>query len=193
MRAVINISTTILVAALLTVQLTACVPIAVGGAAVGGSMAADRRSSGIYIEDHEIEIKADNQISRQLGDKIHANVNSFNRNILITGEAYDEESKAKAESIAKTIENVKNITNELVIGPTSSLSSRSNDAYITSKVKANLLSQNRFPGVYVKVVTEKSSVFLMGIVTHKEAEDAADIARNINGVTKVTKVFEYMD
>lgn len=188
-----HVMTRILVTVAVVSQLAACVPVVVGGAAAGGVMAADRRTSGTYIEDQGIEIKAEKAISDQLGDNVHANVTSFNRNVLITGEAFNEDSKAKAESIAKTIENVRSITNELVVAPSSSMSGRSNDAYITSKVKANMVSENRFPANYVKVVTENSVVFLMGLVTHQEADDAVEIARGISGVEKVVKVFEYMD
>jgi osmotically-inducible protein OsmY len=183
---------TLIAAALLAGNLAGCVPVVAGGAAAGGLMAADRRTSGAYVEDQEIEIKGEKRISDKLGDKIHVNVTSFNRNVLITGEAIDEASKQTAESIVKEIENVRSVTNELIIGGASSLSARSNDSYITSKVKARMLSENRFPANYVKVVTEDSTVFLMGMVTRKEAEDAVEIARGTEGVQKVVKVFEYV-
>lgn len=188
-----HVMTRILVTAVVASQLAACVPVVVGGAAAGGVMAADRRTSGTYIEDQGIEFKAEKAISDQLGDNIHANITSFNRNVLITGEAFNEDAKAKAESIANSVENVRSVTNELVVAPSSSLSERSNDTYITSKVKASMVSENRFPANYVKVVTENSVVFLMGLVTHKEADDAVEIARGISGVDKVVKVFEYLD
>jgi osmotically-inducible protein OsmY len=183
---------TLIAATLLAGNLAGCVPVVAGGAAAGGLMAADRRTSGAYVEDQEIEIKGEKRISEKLGDKIHVNVTSFNRNVLITGEAIDEASKQTAESIVKEIENVRSVTNELIIGGASSLSSRSNDSYITSKVKARMLSENRFPTNYVKVVTEDSTVYLMGMVTRKEAEDAVEIARGTEGVQKVVKVFEYV-
>jgi osmotically-inducible protein OsmY len=183
---------TLIAAALLAGNLAGCVPVVAGGAAAGGLMVADRRTSGAYVEDQGIEIKGEKRISEKLGDKIHVNVTSFNRNVLITGEAIDEASKQTAESIVKEIENVRSVTNELIIGGASSLSSRSNDSYITSKVKARMLSENRFPTNYVKVVTEDSTVYLMGMVTRKEADDAVDIARGTDGVQKVVKVFEYV-
>ena len=178
---------------LMATQLSACLPAVVGGAAAGGVMAADRRTSGIYIEDQGIEIKAEKNIMDQLGDNIHANVTSYNRNVLITGEANDEATKAKAEAIIKGIDNVKSITNELAIDMKSTIANRNSDAYVTSKVKANMLKEGRFPANYVKVVTESSVVYLMGLVTHKEAEDAVEIASSTNGVHKVVKVFEYID
>jgi len=183
----------LLLAIALCTQLSACVPVVVGGAAAGGAMVADRRTSGIYIEDQGIELKAEKNIIQQISGNIHADVTSYNRNVLITGEAIDESSKAKAEAIVKNIDNVRSVTNELVIAGNSSFGSRSNDTYITSKVKANMVTENRFQANYVKVVTENSVVYLLGIVTHKEADDAVDIARSVDGVEKVVKVFEYLD
>lgn len=185
--------TLILISAVLMAgSLSACAPAVVGGAAAGGLMAADRRTSGAYVEDQAIELKAEKRIMENLGDKIHANVTSFNRNVLITGEAIDEPTKQGAESVVKDIENVRNITNELGIAGASSMSSRSNDAYLTSKVKTRMLTENKFPANYVKVVTENSTVYLMGMVTRKEADDAVEIARGTEGVQKVVKVFEYV-
>jgi len=187
-----SLSTFILAAALST-QLTACVPMIVGGAAVGGSMAADRRTSGTYIEDQAIELKASKAIADSLKEKVHANITSFNRQVLITGEVSDDANKKKAESLVKPIENVASIKNYLEIAKNSSLSVRTNDAYITSKVKANFLKENKFSANYVKVVTERGTVYLLGLVTHKEADDAVEIARSIGGVKTVVKVFEYID
>jgi osmotically-inducible protein OsmY len=178
--------------AVMVTTLAGCAPVVVGGAAAGGAMAADRRTSGAYVEDQSIEIKAETQIANQLGDKVHINVISFNRNVLVTGEARDEEGRKKAEMIVKGLENVRNVTNEVVVGMISAMSSRVNDAYLTSKVKARMLAENKFPVQYVKVFTEDSVVFLMGMVTRKEAEQAVEIARNTEGVTKVVKVFEYV-
>jgi len=184
---------TLILAVALSTQLTACVPVIVGGAAVGGSMAADRRTSGTYIEDQAIELKASKAIADSLKEKVHANVTSFNRQLLITGEVSDEANKKKAESLVKPIENVLSIHNYLAIGANSSLSTRTNDAYITSKVKANFIKENKFSANYVKVVTESGTVYLLGLVTHKEADDAVEIARSIGGVKTVVKVFEYID
>lgn len=182
----------LIAAALLAGNLSGCVPVAAGGAAAGGLMAADRRTSGAYVEDQAIELKAEKHIAEKLGDKIHVNVTSFNRNVLITGEAIDEPAKQSAESVVKGIENVRNVTNELSIAGASSISSRSNDTYLTSKVKTRMLTENKFPANYVKVITENSTVYLMGMVTHKEADDAVEIARGTDGVQKVVKVFEYI-
>jgi osmotically-inducible protein OsmY len=183
---------TLITLAVLAGNLAACVPVVAGGAAAGGLMAADRRTSGAYVDDQAIEIKTEKRISDKLGPRVHASVTSFNRNVLLTGEAYDENAKREAEAVAKEVESVRSVTNELAIGPTSTVSMRSGDAYLTSKVKARMVSENRFPANYVKVVTEDSVVYLMGMVTRQEAEDAVDIARNTEGVTKVVKVFEYV-
>lgn len=184
---------TLILAAALSTQLTACVPVVVGGAAAGGAMAADRRTSGTYIDDQAIELKAGKAIADSLNEKVHANVTSYNRQVLITGEVSDEANKKKAESLVRPIENVTSIKNYLEIAKNSSIGSRTNDTYITSKVKANFLKENKFAANYVKVVTENGTVYLLGLVTHKEADDAVEIARSIGGVKTVVKVFEYMD
>lgn len=183
----------LLLAALVCGALSGCAPVVAGGAAAGGLAAADRRTSGAYVEDEAIEWKANNRIKDQLGDKIHVNVTSYNRSVLLTGEAIDEAARTKAESLAKTVENVVRVTNELQVAGASALTARSNDAYITTKVKSAFVTENRFPANYVKVVTENSVVYLLGIVTHKEADDAVDIARSVDGVQKVVKVFEYIE
>lgn len=178
-------------ALLLASQLSGCVTAAVGGAAAGGSIAADRRTAGVYVEDENIELKAFKKMETNLGEESHVNVTSINGNVLLTGEVPSAELKTKAETLAKSIEHVKNITNEIVVGMKSSMSDRANDTFITSKVKANFVAEKDFPSNAVKVVTEASTVYLMGIVTQKEANLAAEIARNTDGVKKVVKVFEY--
>ena len=187
-----SVGTLILVTALGT-QLTACVPVVAGGAATGGLIAADRRSTGAYLEDQEIELKAEKAINDNLKENVHANVTSYNRRVLITGEVSNEANKAKAESVVRPIQNVNRINNQLVIGANSTISSRTNDTYITSKVKTKFISENKFAANLVKVVTENGTVFLMGMVTHKEGDDAAEIASKVSDVKKVVKDFEYID
>ncbi len=184
----------ILLCATLSLSLGACAPAVVGGAAAGGLAAADRRTSGTYVEDEGIEWKSLTRISEALKDKIHINVTSFNRSVLLTGEAADEAARQKAESIAREVQNVRNVTNELTIGLPSSIASRSNDTYLTSLVKGNMIKDNagRFAPIHVKVITENAVVYLMGMVTRKEAEAATEIARNTSGVQKVVTVFEYV-
>ncbi len=175
----------------LSSQLTGCFTAAVGGAAAGGAIAADRRTAGIYVEDENVEIKALQQIRKILSEEAHVNVTSYNLNVLITGEAPTQEAKAEAENIVKAIENVKNITNELVIGPKSTISDRANDTYITSVVKGKFVAEKNFAANNVKIVTEASVVYLMGIVSDYEGRLATEIARTTDGVAKVVKVFEY--
>lgn len=182
----------LLLAVSLTAALNGCVPVIAGGAAAGGLAAADRRTSGAYVDDEGIEWKALAEIEKQLRNKVHVNVTSFNRNVLLTGEALDEEAKKQAESITREIANVRNVTNEMQLGLASAVTDRSRDSYLTSLVKGKMYKENRFPPNYVKVVTEDSVVYLMGMVTRAEADDAVDIARSIDGVEKVVKVFEYV-
>ncbi|MFV1922634.1 MAG: BON domain-containing protein [Methylotenera sp.] len=183
------ISTAFIIAS--SAQLTGCFTAAVGGAAAGGAIAADRRTAGIYIEDENVEIKASQQIRKALSEEAHINVTSYNLNVLLTGEVPTQQAKLEAENIVKAIENVKNITNELVVGPKSSISDRANDTYITSVVKGKFVAEKNFAANNVKIVTEASVVYLMGIVTDYEGRLAAEIARTTDGVAKVVKVFEY--
>ncbi|MXS84848.1 BON domain-containing protein [Nitrosomonas sp. HPC101] len=163
------------------------------GAGAGALMVEDRRSSGMYIDDEGIELKTSRRIEERLGDKVHINVTSFNRNVLLTGEVPDEFSKKEAEKLAMSIENVRNISNEITVAPKSSLSSRSNDALITSKVKARFINNKVFQINHVKVITENGVVYLLGLVTRKEGDTATRIASTTESVIKVVKVFEYLD
>ncbi|WP_041353589.1 BON domain-containing protein [Nitrosomonas eutropha] len=163
------------------------------GAGAGALMVEDRRSSGMYIDDEGIELKTSRRIGERLGDRVHVNVTSFNRNVLLTGEAPDEFTKKEIEKLAMSIENVQNISNEITIAPKSSLSSRSNDALITSKVKARFINNKVFQMNHIKVVTENGVVYLLGLVTRKEGDTATRIASTTESVLKVVKVFEYLD
>jgi osmotically-inducible protein OsmY len=174
-------------------SIAACVPAIVGGAAVGTSVAADRRTTGIYVEDENIEIKATRKMETNLGEESHVNVTSFNQNVLLTGQVPDAERKAKAESLMKEVEQVRTVTNEIVISPKADLSTRASDTYLTSKIKTLFLTENKFQANHVKVVTENSVVYLMGLVTKEESDAAVDIASNAGGVEKVVKVFEYIN
>jgi len=181
-------------AVVLSTQLTACGPVIVGGAAAAGVVAADRRTSGTFLEDQSIELKTKNAIVDNIGAaNIDVSVTSFNRNVLLTGQALDEATRTKAETVAKTIENVRTITNEITVEPKNTFTQNNNDGYVTSKVKGRMLKENRFPANYVKVVTESGVVYLMGLVTAQEAEAAVEIARGTDGVQKVVKVFEYIE
>ena len=172
--------------------LSACVPLVVGGAVAGTVAASDRRTFGAQTEDKTISVKADLKMPNVVGDAGHVNVNSFNRRVLITGEVRDAAMKAAVEREVKAIEGVVMVVNELEIAGPSSYTSRSNDALITTKVKASLVDAKDISANSFKVVTERGAVYLMGRVTQREATQAAEIARGVNGVNKVVKVFEYI-
>lgn len=180
-----------------TIWLSSCVPlVATGigvGAGTGALMSEDRRSTGIFIEDEAIELKASRRITQQLGSNVHINVTSFNRNVLLTGETPNDAMKNEAEKLALSIDNVRKVFNEITIAENSALSSRTNDSIITSKVKGRFISERKFRANYVKVVTENSVVYLLGLVTREEGEDASQIASTTAGVTRVVKVFEYLN
>ena len=170
-----------------------CAPLIVTGAVAGGAMVAvDRRQPDIMATDERIELQASSRISERLKDQGHVNVTSFNRQVLLTGEATTEALKQEAEKIAQGVSEVRGVVNEIQIGPPSSLGARSNDAYITSVVKSRMVGADKFNPIHVKVVTEASVVFLMGLVTRKEAEDATQVARTTSGVKRVVRVFEYI-
>jgi osmotically-inducible protein OsmY len=184
-----NSRTLILLAALVPV-LSGCFGAAAVGVGAGALMVADRRLSETYLADEGIEIRAANRISEKYGDRVHVNVTSYNRMVLLSGEVPDAATKAEIEKIAAGVPNVKAISNELQVAGNSSLSSRSNDVLLTSKVKARFIDANRFSVNHVKVVTEDAVVHLLGLVTQAEANAAVEIARTTAGVKKVVRVFE---
>jgi osmotically-inducible protein OsmY len=170
----------------------ACAPIAVGAAAGGAIiMADDRRTTGIYIEDENIEWKA----LRVINDTVpaaHANATSYNRKVLLTGEAPSDADKKKIADAVSRIASVREVTNEMQVAGNSSLASRGSDGLITSNVKARMVNNGKFSPNHVKVLTEQGVVYLMGLVTESEGNAAAEIARTTSGVTRVVKVFEYI-
>jgi len=172
--------------------LAGCVPVLIAGAAGGAAMVAtDRRSAGAQVDDESIELKIATQASSQFGERIHLNVTSYNGIVLLTGEVPDQAALASVGSLAKNTEKVRSVHNEMVVGPNSDFSARSNDTYITSKVKTRMLEANKFPPNVVKVVTERSVVYLMGIVSKEEGDAAAEIAATTAGVARVVKFFQY--
>jgi osmotically-inducible protein OsmY len=172
--------------------LQGCVPAMFVGVGAGALMATDRRTSGTYVEDESIEWKASNLVRQHFGSINHVNVTSYNRNVLITGEVQDEHTSAEIQRLVGTVSNVRGVANELVIAPPSSFQSRSNDAGITTIIKAKFVNNKVFVPSHVKVVTEAGSVFMLGLVTQAEAEHAEEIARTSSGVKKVVRVFEYI-
>ena len=160
------------------------------GAGAGALLLADRRNSEIFIADEGMEIRAANRITEKYGDKVHVNVTSYNRMLLLTGEVPTEVIKADVEKLASGVPNIKSISNELAIAGPSSFGGRSNDIYLTSKVKARFVDAGKFAANHVKVVTEAGVVFLLGMVTQAEANAAVEITRTTGGVQKVVRVFE---
>jgi len=171
--------------------LQGCGALVVGGAAVTAVMVSDRRTSGTYIEDETIEWKVVNLMRNDFGSE-HINATSFNRRVLLTGEAHTEEIKKRAEDAVRRIPNVKEVTNELQVAGVSSFASRGGDSLVTSNVKARMVNNGRFSPTHVKVLTESGVVYLMGLVTPAEADAAVEIARTTSGVARVVKVFEYL-
>lgn len=170
--------------------LAGCFPAAVVGVGTGALVIADRRIPENYLADEGIELRASNRIGDQFDSKVHVDVTSFNRMVLIVGEVPDAETRAAVEKVVAEVPNVKSIVNELQVAGPTSLPARSNDAYLTSKVKARFIDANKFAVNYVKVITEAGTVYLMGLVTQREADDAVQIARTTGGVQKVVRVFE---
>ena len=171
-------------------MLQACFPLAVTGMGAAAIMATDRRTTGTYVEDEGIEWKALARL-RQDSRGAHVNATSYNRRVLLTGQAPTEDEKKRIEGVVREIPNVRDVTNEIVVGPVSSLASRGNDALVTSNVKARMVNNGKFSPSHVKVVTEANVVYLMGIVSQAEGEAAAEVARTTQGASSVVKAFEY--
>jgi len=181
----------LLIGAAGAVTLSACAPLLIGGAFVGGSMiATDRRTSGAQVEDEVIEVKASGRLRDALGERGQINATSYNRIMLLTGVVNDAADKALAEQTVSRIDNVQSVVNELTIGLPRSIGGRSNDALLTSKVKASFIDAKDLFSNSLKVVTSQGVVYLMGRVTEREANRAAEVARGVGGVQKVVKVFE---
>jgi osmotically-inducible protein OsmY len=190
-RTVVRPVMALLAAATLVTGLSACAPLIVGGAMVGGvMMALDRRTSGTQVEDQSIELKAANRIKDTLGERGHVSVTSFNRMVLLTGEVPSEQDKQAVELAVSRIENVKSIVNEVAVMGNSSFGSRSNDVILSGKVKATFVDARDIQANAYKVVVERGVVYLMGVVTEREANRGSDLARSVSGVQKVVRVFE---
>ncbi len=172
--------------------LSGCLAVAAGGVAAGFLVAEDRRTVGTITEDQGIELKVSNRIDEKVKDG-HVNVTSFNRTVLLTGEVPTEAAKTDAERIARAVDNVRSVFNELRVSGNTSLQARTNDSVLTSKVKARFVDARKFSPVHVKVVSENGAVYLMGLVKRQEAADATEVARTTGGAQKVVRVFEYLD
>lgn len=184
-------SAAVIGALIASTTLSGCAALLVGGAVVGGSLlATDRRTSGAQIEDQSIEFKSRTRVREVLGDRGHVTVTSYNRLVLLSGEVPTEADKAAVEQAVSKVDGVRTTVNELAVMTASSLSNRSNDALVTSKVKATLVDAGDISANAFKVLTERGTVYLMGRVTEREAERASDLTRSISGVQKVVRVVE---
>ena len=176
---------------LLALLLQGCFEMAVMGAGTAIFSVVDRRTTGVQVDDEGNELRAGNRVSERFGDKVHVNISSFNRSVLVTGEVPDANARAEIEKLIQGVPGVRGVTNDLQVAGGASLASRASDATITGKVKARLFDAGKLNPVHVRVVTEASVVYLLGIVTEAEAAAAVEVARTTGGVRKVVKVFEY--
>ena len=170
--------------------LSGCAPLIVGGAVMTGIVATDRRTTGTQVEDQSIELKVASAVRQELGERVHLNVTSFNRKVLLTGEARTAADKERAEKLAQSQENVQSVVNDLAVAPPSSLTERSKDTVLTSRVKAAFIDAKDLQVNSITVVTERGIVYQMGRVTSREAKRATDIVRAMGGVAKVVRVFD---
>ncbi len=177
---------------LAAVILSGCAALVVGGAVGTALVVTDRRTAGTQLEDQNIELKALTRIRESVGDRGHINTTSYNRLVLLTGEVQSEADRSAVEQSIGRIEGVRSVVNELAVMGASSMTARSNDTILTSKVKASFIDAKDLQAGAVKVVTERGVVYLMGRVTEREANRATDLARGVSGVQKVVKVFEML-
>ena len=190
-------------AALLAISVSAatlqgCAGLLIGGAATGAAVAHDQRTAGTVLEDESIEIKAFHALreDRVLDAQSHFNVTSYNNIVLLTGETASQELRERAGKLVADVEKVRSVHNELKIGEPSTLLARSADSVITTEVKASLFNVNgidHFDPTRVKVVTEAKVVYLMGLLKHAEADAVTETVRQVSGVERVVKIFEYVD
>jgi osmotically-inducible protein OsmY len=184
------LSTSLLLGAALVPTLQGCLPMVAAGATTGALATMDRRSLGTQTDDETIEWKASARVNEKSGDQSHTNVTSYNRKVLITGEVPSENMKAEIGRLVTAVPQVKGVYNELAVGPVASYSARSNDAYITGRVKSRFVDSGQFNAVHVKVVTEAGIVYLLGLVSQREADSAVQVARTTTGVRKVVSLLE---
>lgn len=174
--------------------LQSCIPLIIGaGVGAGVMMAGDRRTSGTVLEDRTIEIKAGNRITEKYGEQVNINVTSFNRFLLLSGQAPTDEIKQDVSVLVLEVPSVRNVQNEIVVAGISSTISRASDTLLTSRVKGRLAQNKDVSANNVKVISENGTVFLMGLVTRAEAETASQTAATTSGAQRVVKVFEYLD
>lgn len=178
--------------ALAAAMLAGCVPMVVGTAVVGGAIVAtDRRAGGSQVDDELIQMKSGGRLDEAFPDgRVRVNVTSYNRMVLLTGQVPNDADKATVEQVVAKVDNVQSVINELTVGPATTLGERSKDAFVTTKVKASIVDSQDLFANSIKIVTHRGVVYLMGRVTEREANHAAELARGVSGVNKVVKVFE---
>jgi osmotically-inducible protein OsmY len=174
----------------LAASLSACAPMVVGGALMGSLVATDRRTSGAQLEDEGIELRAASRIRENLGDRVHISVTSYNRQVLLTGEVPSAQDRALAEHIVAKVENVRSTVNELAVLGNTTLTQRSSDVLVTTRVRAGLVDARDLFANAFKVVTERGTTYLMGRVTQREADRATEVVRTTQGVQKVVRLLE---
>lgn len=194
MKPLLVVSTCVLVS-LTASQLGGCVAAVGAGAAVGATVAYDRRSTGTLIDDQLIELKSLKELGRDraINDQAHVSATSYNNMVLLTGEAPNEALRTRAGKIIEEIPKVRGVYNELTLAAPSSLLTRSSDSVVTGKVKSSLIRDDKIDAGRIKVVTENGTVFLMGLVTRAEGTRSTEISRRVGGVQRVVKLFEYID
>ena len=180
-------------ATLALLTLTACAPILIGGAVTAVALTEDRRSSGAFVDDENIENRALLKVKSRFGDQVHVNITSYNRHVLLSGEATSDAVKRGVEDEVSTVPGIKRVFNEMAVGPQAGVIAVSNDTRLTTIVKTRFLEANRFQANHVKVITEANVVFLMGIVKRAEADAATQLASTTSGVSRVVRLFEYLD
>jgi osmotically-inducible protein OsmY len=157
---------------------------------VGTMVATDRRTSGTQLEDEGIDIRASSRIKEALGDRVHVNVTSYNRQVLLTGEVPSAQDKQLVEQIASRVDNVRSVVNELAVMGNATLTQRSSDTLVTGRVKASLVDAKDLIASAFKVVTERGTTYVMGRVTQREADRATEVIRGVSGVQKVVRLLE---
>ena len=188
-----RVISTLLITLLAGLPLAGCVPVVAVGVGSAALMADDRRTAGTYFTDQQIEIRANSRLSAAKLEGVHVSFVSYNRRLLVVGQTPTEALKTRVDEIARDDPEVRAVINELAVAGTINFTARSNDSFITTKVKSNFINDPRFSANHVKVVTENGVVYLLGVVRRGEGDAAAELAARTSGVTRVVKVFEYMD
>ena len=183
----------VLLGATLLLSLQGCVEMLVGTAVVGTIAATDRRTLGAQTDDKAIALKAEALMPSAAGETGHVNTASFNRKVLLTGEVRDAATRATVENEITGIQGVQGVVNEIVIAERSNYTARGNDSLITGKVKASFVDTKNLAANAIKVVTERGVVYLMGRVTQREGQRAAEVTQGVSGVVRVVKVFDYIN